>query len=412
MTLLLATLCVGLAIAWIRERRYTTSKVNFLLDAVSSGDYAFKFSDNRPHSLRSNGINAALNRMAQIMLDARNEALERERYYELIINQVTTAILIADDHGNILQCNEASRRLLGLPILTHVQQLARVDESLGKTIANVIPGEKRHTAFLNERGNVELSVRAAAATLKGKAVRIIALSDINSELDDNQMEAWNKLIRVLTHEIMNTVTPIASLSKTLLEKVGAARPPSTDTTELATGLEIINKTSTELTSFVENYRKLTHLPTPVPRLFYVRDFALQMKRVAQEMPQADGIGIDVSVEPEDLLVYADENLITHVVGNLLKNAIQAIAFSGEGSHIGIHAYSNETEAVVIDIENDGPIIPPDLAQHIFVPFFTTKADGSGIGLSVCRQIMKLSRGTISLKTDNQRHLTTFQLVFD
>ena len=233
-------------------------------------------------------------------------------------------------------------------------------------------------------------------------------------MDDNQMESWNKLIRVLTHEIMNTVTPISSLSETLLKKLeNAGIPEDREPTgsDLRTGLAAIHQTSRDLLNFVENYRRLTHLPSPSPKPFYVLAFCERMKRIALEQHHADNINIDIRVEPQDLLVYADEGLIAHVATNLLKNAIQAITTSGEGSNIWIHSYSNETEAVVIDITNDGPLIPQEVADHIFVPFFTTKQDGSGIGLSISRQIMKLSGGTLTLKSDTRHHHTTFTLTF-
>lgn len=413
LTLVLAAALVVAVFLLIQERRRSTRKVNFLLDAVSSGDFAFKFREDGP-SYRGMGINAALNRIARIMQDARTEAIDREKYYELIMNQVSTGILIVDIRGNILQCNREARRLLGLEVLTHTKQLARIDEQLEETINTIRPGEKTRATFLNERGNVDLSIRASAANLKNKEVRIVALSDINTEMDDNQMESWNKLIRVLTHEIMNTVTPISSLSETLLKKLeNAGIPEDREPTgsDLRTGLATIHQTSRDLLNFVENYRRLTHLPTPVPKPFYVLAFCERMKRIALEQHHADNINIDIRVEPQDLLVYADEGLIAHVATNLLKNAIQAITTSGEGSNIWMHAYSNETEAVVIDITNDGPLIPQEVADHIFVPFFTTKQDGSGIGLSISRQIMKLSGGTLTLKSDTRHHHTTFTLTF-
>lgn len=390
LTLLLLT-AVGLL---IRERRRSARKVNFLLDAVQSGDYAFKFREDGP-SYRRIGINAALNRIAEILKQARTEAIEREKYYELIINQVDTGIIVADDRGNVYQCNREALRLLGLERLTHTKQLQRIDEGVEKAIADIRPGEKARATFLNERGNVDLSIRASQAELKGKQVRIIVVNDWGSEMDDNQMESWNKLIRVLTHEIMNTVTPITSLSEALLDKTADG--------EVKNGLEVIHTTSRELMGFVENYRRLTHLPTPHPEPFYVEPF---LERMSRTVPA--GTAISVSVSQPDLMVYADEGLIAHVVTNLLKNAVQAIGADG---HIWLTARIDEQEAVMIDVSNDGPLIPADVAAHIFVPFFTTKPDGSGIGLSVSRQIMKLSGGTLTLKSDAKRHRTTFELTF-
>ena len=412
-TIVLAVLCLILVIMLRHERQQSTKKTNFLLDAISAGDYSFKFLEKQRigdsilrlggSSSREIGMNAALNRITRIMQDARTEALEREKYYELIINQVNTGIIVVDEKGNILQSNHEALRLLGMEILTHTKQLSRIGEQIEKVISTIQPGEKSHATFLNERGNVELSIRASSATIKGKQVRIIALNDINSEMDDNQMESWNKLIRVLTHEIMNTVTPITSLSETLLGKIADG--------EVKDGLEVIHTTSAGLTAFVENYRRLTHIPTPQPSLFYVKQFAERMRHIAQEQTGAQNIDISIATEPLDLLVYADEGLIGHVVTNLFKNAIQAITTSGEGSHIWLHAYSNQDDAVVIDIANDGPLIPQDVAEHIFVPFFTTKEKGSGIGLSISRQIMKLSGGTLTLKSDSTHRRTTFSLTF-
>lgn len=409
LTALLAILCLALAGLLLREHRRNTRKVNFLLDAVAAGDYTFKFSEDGP-AYRSAGINAALNRIARIMQAARTEALEREKYYELIINQVNTGIIVTDAKGNVLQCNREALRLLGMERLTHTRQLSRVGDELEQTVNALQPGEKRRVTFLNERGNVDLQLHASAAVLRGSDVRIVALNDINSEMDDNQLESWNKLIRVLTHEIMNTVTPITSLSETLLGRLSAGGTPPAQQ-ELHDGLEVIHATSAGLVHFVENYRRLTHIPAPQPEPFYVKPFAERMRRICLEQVQTDTVGIELCIDPPDLLVYADERLLTLVVTNLLKNAVQAITGSGEGSRVWLHAYTGTNDAVVIDIANDGPLIPPDVADHIFVPFFTTKTDGSGIGLSVSRQIMKLSGGTLTLKSDNRNHRTTFTLTF-
>ena len=168
--MLIALLAIALIVVLfllIQERRHSTRKVNFLLDAVSSGDFAFKFREDVP-SYRGFGINAALNRIARIMQDARTEAIEREKYYELIMNQVSTGILIVDDRGNVLQSNREARRLLGLEIVTHVKQLSRIDEALAKAISTIRPGEKTRATFLNERGNVDLSLRASVPPSKIK----------------------------------------------------------------------------------------------------------------------------------------------------------------------------------------------------------------------------------------------------
>ncbi|MCI6550991.1 MAG: HAMP domain-containing histidine kinase [Prevotella sp.] len=376
MTIALALISILLLILYISLwRRYHRNirKVAFLFDALDSGDYSFRFPEDK--GLQDDRLlNAALNRVKEILQHARDEQKEREKYYELILNSVDTGILVVDEErGIVLQHNSSALKLLGREAVSHVSQ---IKEQLK-----------------------EFSIRESHAVLKDRRVRILGFSNIKGELANQEIDSWVKLIRVLTHEIMNSVTPIISLSDTLLNHAEG---------EQHEGLQVISHTGKELIAFVENYRKFTAVPVPQPALFYVRPFIERMEQlVRQTMPAA--ATTSVRVEPADLLVYADEALIARVVTNLLKNACQAIPDDG---HVDIHAYANEQEQVIIDVTNDGPPIPEDVAAHIFVPFFTTKKDGSGIGLSISRQIMRLSGGSINLVSTPGTAPTTFQLTFN
>ena len=365
----LAAVCVW---QWRRYRK-TVKKVVFLFDALDNGDYTFRFPENGKYD-DDKLMNASLNRVKEILRHARDEQIEREKYFELIIDSVDTGILVLDDErGVVLRCNKAALKLLQTEVVTHVNQIKDRLESL--------------------------SVRDAYTTLKGRRVRIVAISDIKGELANQEIDSWVKLIRVLTHEIMNTITPIVSLSEVMLTQAEGGRKAE---------LEVINRTSKELVRFVENYRKFTHVPTPVPQLFYVKPFLERMARLAeQRMKPGCTVGVDVS--PEDLLVYADEGLIGRVVSNLLKNAVEAVG--GDGS-VSVRAYTGDDDKVVVDVTDDGEPIPDDVAAHVFVPFFTTKKDGSGVGLSISRQIMRVSNGTIQLVQDRCNKLTTFRLTFN
>ena len=365
----LAAVCVW---QWRRYRK-TVKKVVFLFDALDNGDYTFRFPENGKYD-DDKLMNASLNRVKEILRHARDEQIEREKYFELIIDSVDTGILVLDDErGVVLRCNKAALKLLQTEVVTHVNQIKDRLESL--------------------------SVRDAYTTLKGRRVRIVAISDIKGELANQEIDSWVKLIRVLTHEIMNTITPIVSLSEVMLTQAEGGRKAE---------LEVINRTSKELVRFVENYRKFTHVPTPVPQLFYVKPFLERMARLAeQRMKPGCTVGVDVS--PEDLLVYADEGLIGRVVSNLLKNAVEAVG--GDGS-VSVRAYTGDDDKVVVDVTDDGEPIPEDVAAHVFVPFFTTKKDGSGVGLSISRQIMRVSNGTIQLVQDRRNKLTTFRLTFN
>lgn len=369
-----AVVVLALCCLYLRRRyKGTVRKVAFMFNALDNGDYTFHF----PESGRTDDdklLNASLNRVKDILRHARDEQIEREKYFELILDSVDTGILVVDDsRGVVLRSNRAALRLLQRDVITHLDQ---VKESMKN-----------------------LSSRETYTELRGRKVRIVALSDIKGELANQETDSWVKLIRVLTHEIMNTVTPIVSLSETLLE-----RPEG----ERREGLNVINRTSKELIRFVENYRKFTHVPTPVPKLFYVKPFLERMSRLSEPL-FSRGCSIIIKVEPDDLLVYADEGLISRVVSNLLKNAAEAV---DEGGHIWLNAYTGEGDTVIIDVVDDGDIIPDDVAAHIFIPFFTTKKEGSGIGLSISRQIMRVSNGFISLVTDKHSGLTTFRLIFN
>ena len=310
------------------------------------------------------------------------------KYYEQILNAVDTGIMVVDSHDNILQHNQAALRLLDTDVLTHMNQVKGKlkDEHLAK--------------------------HETQAMLKDKHVRIIALSDVSHELSNQEVDSWIKLIRVLTHEIMNTITPVTSLSETLLkelnsEKLYTAKSSSAEQAKLKQGLETIHKTGTELLAFVNNYRRFTHVPQPQPALFYVEPFLERMAMLCNHE-------VEIEVTPKDLLAYADESLISHVVTNLLKNAVEA--FNGLQSEpktkasIRLHAYTNEQEAIIIDVSNNAGLIPDDIASHIFIPFFTTKPEGSGIGLSLSRQIMRVSGGSLSLHQDKTQGITTFRIV--
>ena len=385
-----------------RHYRRNIKKVTFLFDAIDNGDFSFNFPTEKRFK-EDKILHQSLNRIKLFLQHTREEQMDREKYYEQILNAVDTGILVVDSHDNILQHNQAALQLLDTDVLTHMNQVKGKlkDEHLAK--------------------------HETQAMLKDKHVRIIALSDVSHELSNQEVDSWIKLIRVLTHEIMNTITPVTSLSETLLTRV-------TEDKYLKQGLETIHKTGTELLAFVNNYRRFTHVPQPQPALFYVEPFLERMALLCNHE-------VEISVSPKDLLVYADESLLSHVVTNLLKNAVEAFKEKGKLSaernkqdgnkqgrnkqecrsadlqsaaskkaFIRLHAYANAQESIIIDVSNNAGLIPEDVASHIFIPFFTTKPEGSGIGLSLSRQIMRVSGGNLSLHQDKAQGITTFRII--
>jgi nitrogen fixation/metabolism regulation signal transduction histidine kinase len=398
-------LAIVTAVAVRQKRHYDRSlrKIGYMFDSIKNLDYSFSFPVDKV-SRKDLVMNASLNRIKKLINDARLSEVEKEKYYECIIDSADTGILVLDEHGFVLLRNSAALRLLGLEVLNHVSQLGRVSSALEKDFENLRPGEKRLVTFSDERGEVHLALRESEVRLRGESRSLVSVSDINSELDENEIDSWLRLTRILSHEIMNSMTPLTSLSETLLKKVRSGASPE-KMEDIAQGLEVINKTGSELIRFVQSYRSFTHVPEPRPTLFYVRQFAERMVSMTRQADEASSIAFHVEVEPDELIVYADEDLIGHVVANILKNAIQAPGTK----NIWFRAYSDSREAVVMDIGNDGEPIPEDVARHIFTPFFTTKKSGSGIGLSIARQIMRLSGGSISLLSASPR--TIFELRF-
>ena len=389
---LLVILVVLIAVnIWLyRHYRRNIKKVTFLFDAIDNGDFSFSFPTEKRFK-EDKILHQSLNRIKLFLQHTREEQMDREKYYEQILNAVDTGILVVDSHDNILQHNQAALRLLDTDVLTHMNQVKGKlkDEHLAK--------------------------HETQAMLKDKHVRIIALSDVSHELSNQEVDSWIKLIRVLTHEIMNTITPVTSLSETLLTRV-------TEDKDLKQGLETIHKTGTELLAFVNNYRRFTHVPQPQPALFYVEPFLKRMAMLCNHE-------VEISVTPKDLLVYADESLLSHVVTNLLKNAVEAFkekekeredkqecrsadlqSVASKKAFIRLKAYANAQESIIIDVSNNAGLIPEDVASHIFIPFFTTKPEGSGIGLSLSRQIMRVSGGSLSLHQDKAQGITTFRII--
>ena len=376
---------------WSFYRLYTyhTRKVAFLLDAIENSDPAVHFYEHVVDKDASR-VNMMLNRIACILQNIKKETVQREKYYELIMDFVETGIVVLDDKGSVFQKNQKALKLLGLEVLTHVKQLSRISENVEKAFTEAMPGQKQQVEYATERGMVYLSMRVSSIIIQEKPLRIIALNDINHELDEREIDSWIRLTRVLTHEMMNSLTPVTSLSETLLTLSGAQKDE-----ELRQGLETIHTTGKGLMNFVMSYRKLTRLPSPELALFDVRPFLERMVQLAGHQHPSPHIRIELKEVQEDLMVYADEYMLTQVVTNLLKNAVQAIGDAPDGK-IYLRAYCDELENVHIEISNNGPKIPAEVAEQIFVPFFTTKADGSGIGLSLSKQIMRLQGGFISL----------------
>lgn len=391
---------VGLCIYRI-IRRYGESirRVTFMFNAIDNDDLTFRFRDDEAEA-DNRMLNTALNRIKEIIVRAKLRAEERERYYQLIMECARTGLVTVNDAGSVYQANGEALRIFGLPRMTHIRQTETSMPEACRALQEIRTGQRLHVKEMTEAGEVNLSLTCAEIMLDQKRLRVIAVSDINDYLAQTQIESWSKLTRILTHEIMNSLAPITSLSDTLLH---LGRPLDTD---VAQGLETISATSRRLTAFVETFRRFTRIPEPQKAPVEVRGL-LERAAALVATPQ---VGITVDVQPAEMLVYADEGLVSQVVVNLLKNAREAVAAQPD-ARIDVRARIDEGENIRIDVTDNGKAIPAAVTENIFTPFFTTKADGSGIGLSVSRRIMQLHNGSLRLTSNTDRRVT-FTLLFE
>lgn len=391
---------VGLCIYRI-IRRYGESirRVTFMFNAIDNDDLTFRFRDDEAEA-DNRMLNTALNRIKEIIVRAKLRAEERERYYQLIMECARTGLVTVNDAGSVYQANGEALRIFGLPRMTHIRQTETSMPEACRALQEIRTGQRLHVKEMTEAGEVNLSLTCAEIMLDQKRLRVIAVSDIDDYLAQTQIESWSKLTRILTHEIMNSLAPITSLSDTLLH---LGRPLDTD---VAQGLETISATSRRLTAFVETFRRFTRIPEPQKTPVEVRGL-LERAAALVATPQ---VGITVDVQPAEMLVYADEGLVSQVVVNLLKNAREAVATQPD-ARIDVRARIDEGENIRIDVTDNGKAIPAAVTENIFTPFFTTKADGSGIGLSVSRRIMQLHNGSLRLTSNTDRRVT-FTLLFE
>lgn len=374
-------------------RRKIIGKIDFMSDALDSGESAFRYSEDHWSDRR---LNRSLNRLRSIFEAEKSDIRERERYFGIMLDHVQSGVIVIDgdkiDYSNVI-----ARGFLGMSDISSLRQIERISPELANAFRSASEVESR-ASFVSERGTVQFSISACTARLHGKDVSIVTFNDITREMENNESESWTRLIRVLTHEIMNTVTPIASLSSALSQNLDAY-----DTEDVRSALGTISSSSEGLISFVQSYRSLTHIAAPVRKAFYLRDLVNDSVTIAQaNWPSAKVSYHELS---EDIILYADYGQISQVMNNLIKNAVQAGA-----SDIDITASIDKRERTVINVANNGEPISETGREQIFVPFYTTKGvSGTGVGLSLCRQIIRLNGGTINL-TSSTPEATVFTIV--
>jgi len=373
-------------------------------------------------SFRDDGQGAAFRELRTIMaavMDTlrrtRAEKEEHAQYLQTVVQHVGIGLLVLQPGGEVELINAAAKQLLRVSSLKTVEALRARSPELVETILRLPPREKAFVKIEDEKEPLTLALFAAEFKLRGRDFKLVSIHNIQRELEEKEMEAWQKLIRVITHEIMNSVTPISTLASTIGDLVSAASP---DTGGAALGegrkdiqeaARAIEKRSRGLLHFVEAFRSLTLLPKPTRKVFALRDLFDRVGRLMHAHMAGRSVKFTVEIEPETLELEADPELVEQVLINLLLNALQALE-GGERAAIGLRAFLSDRGRVLIQVTDNGPGIPAENLEKIFIPFFSTKATGSGIGLSLSRQIMRLHHGAIHVRSE-QGGLTIFTLSF-
>lgn len=374
-------------------RRKLIGKIDFMSDALDSGETAFRYSESR---WRNRRLNKSLNRLRSIFEAEKADIRERERYFGTMLDHVQSGVIVIDGE-KIDYSNTVAKGFLGMAEISSLRQIGRLSPDLANAFREASEMESR-ASFISERGTVQFSISACTARLHGKDVSIVTFNDITREMENNESESWTRLIRVLTHEIMNTVTPVASLSSALSQNLD-----SYSAEDIRSALGTIASSSEGLISFVQSYRSLTHISAPVRKAFYLKDLVNDSVNISKaNWPSVNVLYRELS---SDVILYADYGQMSQVLNNLIKNAVQA----GAGN-VSITASIDKREQTVIDIANDGEPISASGQEQLFVPFYTTKGtSGTGVGLSLCRQIVRLNGGTIKLSSSTTE-ATVFTIV--
>ena len=325
-----------------------------------------------------------------------NKKLEQteieQQFYDLLLNRIDSAILVLEKSNKIEWINKAALDEFGklLPPLQS-KDLAPHSPELPDILKKIVPGEVKMIKVKRDGHIRHLAVTAVIFNSRGKELKLVSFKNIQPVLEESESDAWKKLIRVLTHEIMNSITPIISLAETLSE---SDTNNENDYELMSRAMQTIHRRSRGLVDFIGKYRKLAQIPAPVMDTFS----AAEMMNGINDLLQADGIRFTCEIQPEDLTLFADRTLMEQVLINLVKNAWEAAARE-QSPEVKVHLFKNEYQKPFIIVSDNGYGILPEVQDKIFVPFFTTKAGGSGIGLSICRQILILHGGNITVESE-------------
>lgn len=368
-------------------------RIALFFDAINDNEPTVYFPEHIANKEQQQ-LHIALNRINRLISETKHRNQGQEDFYKALLENTPDGVISWNENGRIILANRTAHELLNCPQLLHRSQLDAISPEFQTLPANTHALIK----IVSQEGERQLSVTAATMRLHGRTMALLAIQNINEALSEKETESWNRLTHILTHEIMNSIAPITSLSEMLssyFDNNGTVQKQEEITDEVIQktikGLNIIQRRGNSLMHFTDAYRKLTCLPRPDIQTFTLRELTDHLSALLQPELQERRIRLNIRITPAALLVNADENLLSQVMINLLRNALQALSATDNGE---IKIIASQNEQTVIEVVDNGPGIPAAILENIFVPFFTTKPSGSGIGLSLSRQIIRLHKGQL------------------
>ncbi|MDO1449099.1 ATP-binding protein [Rhodocytophaga aerolata] len=401
----------------------TNNELAKFIMAVKYTDFSYHFNEREaPQSFKE--LRHAFNEVHDTFRQLRFEKETHHQYLQTIIEFIDTGILSFDTTGEVEMMNQSFKKMLNVPYLKNIKTLQKKNETLYQAITTLKVGEQKLLRLDINQNTLKLMLSATTFKAHGKKFMLIAFQNVSSALEENETATWQKLLRVMTHEIMNSVAPIASLSDTLVKRLHQSEDLiMVDTAgdmvdgdavrdvfeDVALGVEVIHKRSEGLLKFAETYRNMSKISDPVLSDVTAKELFETIQKLMQTDLEKKNIELKISVVPPHLLLQVDARLIEQVLINLVLNAAEAVK-NREKPVVKLVGKLGENGRPILEVIDNGIGIPPSLAENIFIPFFTTNKNGSGIGLSLSKQIMQLHKGSIQMQSVENEG-TVFSLRF-